>query len=289
MTVMVLGPVILAAFVSPGLFYAGTCAVCVPILIHLLARRRFRRIRWAATDFLIDAERRSRRRIRLEEWVLLALRCLAVLLAAMVVARPFLTPRGLATGWGGTRRTERVFVIDDSFSMGYRSEDGTWFDRAKLAVRRVLDVVRRETPDDTVTIVRMSAVDRPVESGAYLDDERARELLARLDALSPSQRSIDSAAVVQGLADLLGRDPAIINAAIYVISDFQRHNWVVRATAATSTEAESGILAPLIAWAQQDRAMHLTLISVGDEDAVNMAVEELKVPLGRCFLGKALA
>ncbi len=211
---MVLGAAILAAFVSPGLFYAGACAVSIPILIHLFARRRFRRIRWAAIDFLVEAERRNRRRIRLEEWVLLALRCLAVLCIGMVVARPFLTPTGLAAGWGGSRQTERVFVIDDSFSMGYQSEEGTWFDRAKLAVHRVLEVVRRETPEDTVTIVRMSAVDRPVESGAYLDDERTKELFARLDALSPTERSIDPATAMEGVADLLGRDSGIVNAAI---------------------------------------------------------------------------
>jgi len=63
--------------------------MAVPILIHLLARRRFRRIRWAAMDFLLDAERRNRRRMRLEEWILLLLRCLAVLLLALLVARPF--------------------------------------------------------------------------------------------------------------------------------------------------------------------------------------------------------
>ncbi len=282
---MVAASATLAAFVSPGLFYGGACAVAIPILIHLLARRRFRRIRWAAIDFLIEAERRNRRRIRLEEWVLLALRCLAVLLIAMLVARPFLTPTGLAAGWGGSRRTERVFVIDDSFSMGYQSEEDAWFERAKLAVRRVLEVVRRETPDDTVTIVRMSAVDRPVESGAYLDDERAKELLARLDALSPSQRSIDPPAVIEGLADMLGRDPGIVNAAIYMISDFQKHNWVRRETASPPGDVDAGLLAPLVAWAGRDRAMRLIFINVADEDAANTAIEKLAIPTGRLVAG----
>ena len=83
---------VLAAFVTPALAWAGAGAVAAPILIHLLARRRFKRIRWAAMDFLIDAERRNRRRIRMEEWILLALRCLAVALLGLLVARPFITP-----------------------------------------------------------------------------------------------------------------------------------------------------------------------------------------------------
>ena len=88
---------LLAAFITPALAWAGAGAVAAPILIHLLARRRFKRIRWAAMDFLIDAERRNRRRIRMEEWILLALRCLVVALLGLMVARPFMTPSGLAS------------------------------------------------------------------------------------------------------------------------------------------------------------------------------------------------
>ncbi|MFQ5591890.1 MAG: BatA domain-containing protein [Phycisphaerae bacterium] len=278
-------PVTLASFVSPGLFYAGACAVAVPVVIHLLARRRFRRIRWAAIDFLVQAERRNRRRIRMEEWVLLALRCLAVILIAALVSRPFLTPTGLAAAWGGARRIERVFVLDDSFSMGYRAEDGTWFDRAKLGAKRVLDVVRRETPDDTVTIVKMSAVDKPVVSGAYLDDAGLTDLLARLDALSPSKRSISVAAAMQSLADLLGRAPGIVNAAIYVFSDFQRCDWAPAESGVTPGEGASLLLAPLAAWAKGVRGMHLTFVNVGDEGAANTAVKRVTIPSGRLVAG----
>ncbi len=52
-------------------------AAAAPIVIHLLSKRRFRRIRWAAMDFLLEADRRNRRRVRIEELILLGLRCLA--------------------------------------------------------------------------------------------------------------------------------------------------------------------------------------------------------------------
>ena len=129
--------ILAAAFITPALFYGGAAAVAVPILIHLLARRRFRRIRWAAMDFLIDAERRNRRRMRLEEWILLVLRCLAVLLLALLVARPFIIPSGAAAFLGGARRTERLVLLDDSFSMAYESGEGTSFSRAKDLTTRM--------------------------------------------------------------------------------------------------------------------------------------------------------
>src|SRR3989304_3582214 len=152
---------VLAAFVTPALAWAGAGAIAAPILIHLRARRRFKRLRWAAMDFLIDAERRNRRRIRMEEWILLALRCLAVALLGLMVARPFMTPSGLASAWGGARRTERLFVLDDSFSMGYQSPGATPFERAKTAVRRLIDSIRRDTPDDTGTVLRRSDPSKP--------------------------------------------------------------------------------------------------------------------------------
>ena len=55
-----MGTDILAAFVTPWLFAGGAAAVAGPILIHLLARRRFRRVRWAASEFLRPAARRNR-------------------------------------------------------------------------------------------------------------------------------------------------------------------------------------------------------------------------------------
>ena len=94
-------PSILAALVSPSLFVGGAAAIAAPILIHLLARRRFKRIRWAAMEFLIHAERRNRRRIRMEEWILLALRCLAILAIALIVSRPFIRSGSFVSSLGG--------------------------------------------------------------------------------------------------------------------------------------------------------------------------------------------
>lgn len=275
---------LLAAFVSPALATAGVAAVAAPILIHLLARRRFKRIRWAAMDFLIDAERRNRRRVRLEELILLALRCLAVLFVGLMVARPFLSAGGIASAWGGSRRTERILVLDDSFSMGYESADGTPFSRAKSAVRRLVESFRRDTPDDAVTILRMSAPTSPVVAGAYLDPERVEETLARVEALSPSQQSIELGDVFKGLAEVLSRDAGTVNAAVYVISDFQRRDWAPRESS-SGTVTDGAMTAPLRAWAGKDRGLRMLLINVGQADAANLAVVGLGLQGGQPVAG----
>ena len=71
---------------APGLAIAGILAAAVPIVIHLLLRRRRRPVEWAAMSLLMQAVRRHRRRARIERVLLLALR--GLLLAALGVAQP---------------------------------------------------------------------------------------------------------------------------------------------------------------------------------------------------------
>jgi hypothetical protein len=280
---MTLGFPLLAALLTPSLFYAGAAAVAAPILIHLLARRRFKRIRWAAMEFLIDAEKRNRRRLRMEEWILLALRCLAIFLIGLMLARPFLDPAGLAGMLGGGQRTERVFLLDDSYSMAYTTPDGTPFEHAKIAVQRIIEMVRRESPDDTVTMVRMSDVVRPIEAGTYLDDTQTQELLSRLEALSPSQRTINPRAAVTQLAELLDAAPLVTNAAVYVLSDFQRADWAV--SDSKSAESAASVFAPLIEWAQERRGVQVVLVDLSVDGAANTAVTELGIESGQLIAG----
>jgi hypothetical protein len=278
-------PSILAAFVTPALAAIGAGAMAVPILIHLLARRRFKRIRWAAMEFLIDAERRNRRRIRMEEWILLAMRCLAVLLLGFLVARPFLSPGAWASAWGGTRRTERIVVIDDSFSMGLTRGDDSPFARSRAAVRRLVDSFRQESPDDALTILRTSAPSAPLVLGAYLDAGQAENALARVEALAVSQYDLDLGTVTKAVADLLGRDAGIVDASVYIVSDFQRRDWSAESTAGGAPRTDRGIMDPLRAWQERKRSLRVYLVNLGEEEAVNDAVVGLGLRGGRPVAG----
>src|SRR5207237_9305935 len=81
---------------------AAGAAVAVPLVIHLLFRKRYQIIPWAAVRFLLVAERRHRRRI--DQWLLLALRALALLLPlfAMIAATKWSEPLWQAIKPGAT-------------------------------------------------------------------------------------------------------------------------------------------------------------------------------------------
>ena len=67
----------LSFFLNPITMIAGAILVSSPIIIHLINRMRFRRVKWAAMEFLLAAETHARKMI-IEQLILLFLRCLLV-------------------------------------------------------------------------------------------------------------------------------------------------------------------------------------------------------------------
>ncbi|APW63975.1 BatA domain-containing protein [Paludisphaera borealis] len=142
-------------FANAPLLY-GLAAASVPILIHLLNRRKHREQRWAAMRFLIAAIRKNQRRIRIEQWLLLAIRCLLVLLVVSAMAKPFLESFGSVISG---RRTHRVLVLDSSLSMGYTASGSSRFDQAKTVASQLVKDSRR---GDAVSVVLMGDPPRVV-------------------------------------------------------------------------------------------------------------------------------
>src|ERR1700712_35240 len=83
----VMNPILAFGFLAPWLFAGGAAATSVPIIIHLLNKRKFRIVIWAAMDFLLAAQRRNARRLKFQRWLLLAVRCLAILIITAGIAQ----------------------------------------------------------------------------------------------------------------------------------------------------------------------------------------------------------
>ena len=77
----------------------GVLAVAIPIIIQILNRKQVSKIMWGAMIFLLDSLRKRRKRVLLEEILLLACRCLLPALAALAIARPFILPDSTVP-WG---------------------------------------------------------------------------------------------------------------------------------------------------------------------------------------------
>ena len=271
---------ILGAFVWPGLFFGGLAGVAAPVIIHLLVRRRLRRVRWAAMDFLMDAQRHSRRRVRLEQLILLLLRCLAALLLAALLARPFALPGGWGSWFGGIQHTERIIVLDDSFSMMRRHHDDSLFEAATRAVTQL--VKNFDSDYDSITVLLGSAPEDPLVSSQRLGVEAREALAARVAGLTASQRAVDFHAVLRSVRAQLDGRSDILNATIYVVSDFQRVGWVDREWRGETDPSlhQTSPLAVLDDWAGGSRRLTIRLIDVGADQARNVAVVAVHIAAG---------
>ncbi len=274
---MNMSPYILAALVNPALFWGGAAAMSAPIIIHLLARRRFQRIRWAAMQFLMDADKQNRKRVRMEELILLALRCLAIFLIGLLVSRPFVQPSGVAALLGGSQRTERIFLLDDSLSMGYQANDRALIDDMKSSIRNLLQRLREHAPHDTVTLIRTTDPENPIVVGAILDDRQYELLLARIEAMQPTQRSQSVERCMTNVRKLLDGDDGVLSCVLYVISDFQEIDWLTAHTPSGEGNPANAMLAgELSDWANDDRDVRVVLVDVGDDSPQNVAITELQ-------------
>src|ERR1043166_5634823 len=127
------------AFLNPLLLW-GAAAVSVPILIHLLMNRKVRRMAWAAMRFLENAVQRNEKRMRLEDILLLLLRCAVLVFLALALARPALRKAGLG-GLGESGSEAAVIVLDNSYSMGQTDGVSTRFQKAQQAAEQALDAL----------------------------------------------------------------------------------------------------------------------------------------------------
>ena len=102
-------------FLNSALFWPGVALLSVPVIIHLINRLRYRRVRFAAMEFLLASQKRNRRRILIEQLLLLLLRIGMAALVVLLVARLILDPEQLSIFQGA--RSHHVIVLDDSPSM----------------------------------------------------------------------------------------------------------------------------------------------------------------------------
>ncbi len=171
------------SFLVPGLLF-GLVLASAPIIIHLLNRRRFIRVEWAPMEYLKLTLRSNRRKLRLEQWLLLALRTLAVVALILAVARPVGSGLNLAELLRVNGRASRVVVLDDSLSMASRSGGRSAFDRGKQTLARILSELG---PEDGVTVLTTSAPDRPLLRDVQLEESTRQALLDSVGSLPQTQ------------------------------------------------------------------------------------------------------
>lgn len=193
----------------------GIALFLLPILIHLLRRRRIRTVRLPTYEFLMRTQRRIARRSQLKNWILLALRISAVSLVVFLAARPLLSGQGWAGGnsWSPLHLT---IIIDNSASMAYRSEAGTRFELAKREAAAQLGSLASYDRARVLATVG----DGDVKPSGAMSKEAA---LARLAAIRQTDAVGEAARVLKNAIE--GSVGSLDRRRIVVFSDMAKSDW----------------------------------------------------------------
>ncbi len=197
------------SFVEP-LFLVGLLAAGLPILVHLINRRKAVVQDFPPLKFLIQSQKRVATGIKVRQWLMMAIRVLVVVFLAFALAKPFyLSESGLTAE--ERMPTATVYVVDTSLSMA--SSD--WWSNAMDALDEDVGALR---PWDEVALVVADAEPRAAVDRLSTNHS---DLLDKVGDLRPGAHSADVRESVQLAADMLASSQ-LPNKRIVVVSDLAK-------------------------------------------------------------------
>jgi hypothetical protein len=231
---------------------AGTALVALPIVLHLIMRRRPRHLEFPALRFVRQRHQTNRRRLRLRHLFLMLLRVAAIALLAFALARPSIRLSGMM----GSQEAPvaAALVFDASPRMAYRHENRTRLEVARQFGGRLLAQLPRES-QVAVLDTRLGPAAFQVDRGAALAQIDRLEIVANSQPLS---RVIEEALRLVGQSELERKE-------LYVFTDLGEAAWPADAAARIKSRLDAL------------RGAGVYLIDVGVEKPVNFALGELRL------------
>ena len=210
------------------LYIAGLAAISLPLIFHLIRRSPRGQVVFSSLMFLSRSPPRLTRRSRLDQWLLLLLRALAILLLAIAFARPFLRSQS-ALGVSGSQGRRMILLVDTSASM---QRQGTW----SAAMQRSEELLADLGPRDWVALYAFDSdvrviVDFPREVTTPISQHR-QQISEQLAQLSPGWQSTNLARALSRAAEdlkvLADENLSSISAPLQIVllSDMQRGSQV---------------------------------------------------------------
>jgi len=241
-------------------------AASAPWLIHLWNRRRYREVRWAAMQYLLAAMRNNARRIRIEQWLLLALRTAIIAILVTALAGPFLRRAGLALAAGAP--AHKILVLDGSYSMAFRPGDRSRFERAKELASRIVDEGRQ---GDGFSLVLMSEPPRVVVGTPSSEPTDFLEEIANLQLPQAGGDLPATLALVEELAQRADAEHSRLSRReVFFLTDLGRTSWTSEAVARDLWRAGQAAAQRLAANAA------VVIVDLGQPDSENVAITQLR-------------
>lgn len=194
--------------------------VAVPIIIHLLYRKNRKETDWAAMELLRRALVVRSGQIKLEDFIILLLRCLTLLLLAAALLRPILKDSDLI----GDQKVGMVVAIDDSLSMNHGATT-----RFENAIEKARQVIGTSQPGDKISIVFLNekSIDDPNKIPLRAADYDPTKINSILDEAKKSGASNHQSNLENSIPLLkeMSEEMKAGTKEIHIITDAQQSDW----------------------------------------------------------------
>ena len=246
-------------FLNAGLI-AGMAAISIPIIIHLFHRSKFKIVPWGAMHLLEAVLRKNTKRLKLEQLILLLIRCSIPVALALAMARPVLT--GLAPLLSD-KKMSTILIIDNSYSMEAGGPAASNFQKAREAAREIVDNL---VPGSDVAIVQMAGGASSLLDDPTFDLDRVRGELGRMRAGYGAATVPEAFQVARAVQPRLNH----LNREVIVLTDFQKVTWSEQGGLPASERSRiAGQMA------EGKTPPRLTFFHVGTEITDNVSVDSI--------------
>jgi len=254
-------------FLNPWMLLGGL-AIASPILIHLLNKRRFKIVQWAAMDFLLQADKKNRRRVELENFILLLLRCLAMLLLALLLARPFL-PSKMVSFTQQADKYERIVLLDDSLSQRVVHNQLPTFENIKNDLNQWLGhLANSDVAENRLTLLLTSRPDQPVLANEPITLNTLPNLTDAINGLQTFDGVADYSLALTEMQRYLQSQRDRSGQLFYLFTDLRQRDWL---------EGQGSDLAPnLLINEIADSVLGCFLLDVGNPQDANLAITGIR-------------
>jgi hypothetical protein len=253
----------LSPLLGPGIwgwFLAGAVFITsIPVLIHLLNRRRFIVVDWAPMKYLKLTIRTNRRRMQIEQLLLLILRTLLMILLLLTIARLAYKSSGVSSWLAKRSRVSRVIVLDDSLVMGYRTNGKPAFDLAKQAASEMLHGTGGK---DAITFLTTIPGAQPLVKEASSED--SAKLIGQIQTLQTTDAAANWAGTFKTVDDCLS-SATFPQKQVVLITDLRRSGWTNEVTDFANRWAAKGVEARVIDIDQHGTA-NVALLKFSQDD-----------------------
>ena len=237
------------------LFLYGLAALSAPVIIHLWQRKRVIKVPFGTLRFLKIIAARTSRSAKIENLLLLLLRCLIFALVVVAAARPVVSTEATRL-FGGNVPRSLALVVDQSLSMSYRSGDDP---RLEIAKRQALAVIDDLKPGDEVAVIAVSDRARLLIAEPTVDHGVAKQAVA---GILPTEARTDFSSGLREARKAIGKKARGVKQ-IFLFTDNQEAGWQFDKTAVFDD-----------AWRQVNPK--LVIVHTDDLSAVNAAVAKVQ-------------